>query len=471
MKPSFYILTLIFFSISFSVQARITLPSVFNNNMVLQQQSEVPVWGWAMPLQTVKIIGSWAPSDTISVAVSGEGYWKTNIRTIGAGGPYSLKVFISDNEAITLQNVMLGEVWLCSGQSNMEWKPAHNILNKDQEIASANHPDIRIFQMPNNTATAPQNNCDALWEVCTPQTMVNTSAVGYFFACRLKEKLNVPVGIIVAAWGGTPYETWTKKDLIVSDPVLKSVTQFTENKYRPNLPGTCYNAMINPIIPFSISGAIWYQGEANVGNDYYGLGLQTMINGWRSDFGKNLPFYLVQIAPFAYNSTNNAPALLREQQELVTKLVPNTGMVVISDLVDDIKNIHPLDKKNVGIRLANLALAGTYQMPLDGYKSPSFESISNEKGKLIVTLANAQSGIICKDDKVIGLKIAGTDGNYVDADGKIKGSQIIVSSPEIKKPQYVSYCFDDATIGNLFSKSGLPVAPFRSNPTKSFYKK
>ncbi len=450
--------------ISLSLQAKITLPSVFNNNMVFQQQSNVPIWGWGMPLQTVKIIASWASNDTVSVVVSGEGYWKTNIHTIEAGGPYSLKIFTSVNEEIELQNVMLGEVWVCSGQSNMEWKPVYDLLNKDKEIADANHPDIRIFQVPNITATTPQNNCDASWELCNSETMKNTSAVGYFFARQLNERLNVPVGIIVSAWGGTPYETWTKEELIVSNPILKSVAQFTENKYRPNLPGTCYNAMINPIIPFSISGAIWYQGESNVGNNYYGLGLQTMINGWRSDFEKDFPFYLVQIAPYTYHSKNNEAALLREQQELVTKLVPNTEIIIISDLVEDVTNIHPLDKKNVGIRLANLALGETYKIPLEGYKSPSFESMSSEKGKLIVSLANAQSGIICKGDKVIGLKIAGSNGNYVDADGKIKGNQIIVSSPEIENPQYVSYCFDDATIGNLFSKSGLPVAPFSSNP-------
>lgn len=469
MKKKLFFTIAVFITVS--LQAKITMPSVFSNNMVIQQQTNASIWGWGVPLQIVKITANWAPSDTVNVVVSGEGYWKTNIRTIGAGGPYTLKIFTSSDDEIVLQNVMLGEVWLCSGQSNMEWKPSYNILNKNEEIAQANHPEIRIFQIPNMTATTPQNNCVASWELCTSETMKNTSAVGYFFARQLSEKLNVPVGIIVSAWGGTPYETWTKEELIVNNPVLKSVTQFTENKYRPNLPGTCYNAMINPVIPFSVSGVIWYQGESNLGNNYYGLGLQTMINGWRSDFGKNFPFYLVQIAPFDCQSKNNEEALLREQQELVTKLTPNSGIVIISDLVDDISNIHPLDKKNVGIRLANLALGETYKILPEGYKSPSFESMSIEKGALVVTLKDAQTGIVCKGDKIIGLKIAGEDGKFVDADGKMKGNKIIVSSAKIAHPKYMSYCFDDATIGNLFSISGLPVAPFRSNPIESFYKK
>lgn len=469
MKKTIYLIA--FIGIVLDLHAKIALPSVFGDNMVLQQHADVSIWGWGNPSEIVKIVSGWQMNDTIAVKVSGEGVWRTKIRTVGAGGPHTLQVFVSGTDKIVFHNVMLGEVWLCSGQSNMGWSAAENLVNKDVEIAAANHPDIRIFHVPARTATSPQMDCDAQWVGCTPATMQHTSAVGYFFARRLKESLNVPVGIIVAAWGGTPYETWTKKELIDNHPLLKTYAPVNENEWRPNLPGTCYNQMIHPVVPYSISGAIWYQGETNVGNPFYAMGLQTMINGWRADFGKEFPFYLVQIAPFTYNSAFNEPALLREQQELVTKSVARTGMVVVSDLVHDIKDIHPIDKQNVGLRLANLALAETYNQPVGEYQSPVFKFMSVEKGKAIITFDYAQAGLMVKGEKITGLKIAGADEKYVSAEGIIRGDRLIVSSPEVKQPVYVTFCFDDATVGNLFSKAGLPVAPFRTHPVISLFGK
>ncbi len=462
MKKIIFLIAFIGFGLN--VQAKIVLPAIFGDNMVLQQQSDVSIWGWGKPAETVKIVPGWQTGDTVAVKVSGEGVWRARIRTIGAGGPYTLQVFVSATDKTVVNNVMLGEVWLCSGQSNMGWSAAENLVNKEAEIAAANHPDIRIFHVPARTATSPQVNCDAQWAGCTPTTMQRTSAVGYFFARRLKEYLNVPVGIIVAAWGGTPYETWTKKELIDSHPLLKVYAPVNENEWRPNLPGSCYNQMIHPLVPYSISGAIWYQGETNVGHPYYATGLQTMINGWRTDFGKEFPFYLVQIAPYTYNSTFNEPALLREQQELVTKSVPRTGMVVVSDLVHDIKDIHPIDKQNVGLRLANLALAETYHQPVRGYLSPVFNSMRIEKGKAIITFDNAQDGLMVKGKKITGLKIAGADKKFVEAEGTVRGDKLVVASPKVKQPVHVTFCFDDSTVGNLFSKAGLPVAPFRTKP-------
>lgn len=469
MKKIIYLIA--FTGLALGLQAKTGLPAVFGDNMVLQQHSDVSVWGWGNPSETVKIVSGWLLNDTVSVKVSGEGVWRTKIRTVGAGGPYTLQVFVSETDKTVFRNVMLGEVWLCSGQSNMGWTAAENLVNKEAEIEAANHPDIRIFHVPARTATSPQVDCDTQWVGCTPATMQHTSAVGYFFARRLKEYLNVPVGIIVAAWGGTPYETWTKKELIDNHPLLKAYAPVNENEWRPNIPGTCYNQMIHPVVPYSISGAIWYQGETNVGNPFYAMGLQTMINGWRADFGKEFPFYLVQIAPFTYNSAFNEPALLREQQELVTRFVTRTGMVVVSDLVHDVKDIHPIDKQNVGLRLANLALAETYAQPVKEYLSPVFKSMSVEKGKAIITFDNVQVGLMIKGEKITGLKIAGADEKFVPADGIVKGDQLVVSSPEVKQPVYVTFCFDDATVGNLFSKAGLPVAPFRSNPVKSLFGK
>ena len=458
-------------AMSVSAQAQLAMPSVFSDNMVLQRNSDVPVWGWAGAMQELKIVGSWAPGDTVKVKdETGSGRWKTTIRTTKAGGPYTLTVIASATDVKEFRNVMLGEVWLCSGQSNMEWTPNSNIVNKEAEIAAANHPDIRFFHIPKRVADTPQDNCDAAWAECTPQTMQKTSAVAYFFARRVQEELGVPVGLIVTAWGGTPYEVWTKSELIDNNPLLKAAAPTQNSPWCPVTRGVLYNQMIVPVIPYTIAGALWYQGESNHGQyKTYGLGMRTMIEGWRADFGKEFPFYLVQIAPYTYNSQENTPALLREQQEFITKLVPKTGMAVVSDRVENVKDIHPIDKQSVGLRLANMALAETYGAPLTGYKSPAFRSMVVEKGKAVVSFDNAEAGLMCPDRKIEGLKIAGTDGVFADAEGVIKGDKLIVSSPSVKEPVAVTFCFDDATCGNLFSNTGLPVAPFRSNRVVTFY--
>lgn len=453
---------------SAALQAQLTLPAVFSDNMVLQQNSEASVWGWGRASEKIKVVGSWAPADTAFATVASDGSWKTSLQTATAGGPYTLTVI--GDETKQYRDVMLGEVWLCSGQSNMEWTANQNLVNKEAEIAAANYPDIRIFHIPRKGAKTPQNNCDAEWTKCTPETMRSTSAIAYFFARKLQQEMKVPVGIIVSAWGGTPIEVWIKKELIEADPILNAACPLKEYPWWPTEQGVLYNQMINPVIPYAMAGALWYQGEANHERyNTYGLAMRTMIEGWRSDFGKNFPFYFVQIAPFTYNAQGNTPALLREQQEFVTKLVPNTGMVVVSDLVADVKDIHPIDKQNVGLRLANLALAETYGLPLKDYKSPTFASIAVEKGKAVISFNDAQSGLMCPDKKIEGLKIAGEDGKYVEAEGTIKGDKLIVSAPEVKNPVAVTFCFDDATEGNLFSKAGLPVAPFRSDRVVTFF--
>ncbi|MDR1676688.1 MAG: sialate O-acetylesterase [Tannerella sp.] len=468
MKKGVHIL-LLFLVAGIAARAQqLVLPSVFGDGMVLQRQSDVPVWGWAAYSDSeVRITGSWAPDDTVVVRSTGEGVWKTTLRTAEAGGPYTLKVI--NREAVKeFRDVMLGEVWLCSGQSNMQWSALRGIVNQEAEIASAHYPDIRIFHLPRRIAYTPQNHCDAFWTPCTPETMQQTSAVSYFFARRLQEAMQIPVGIIVAAWGGTGYEVWTKRELIEQNPLLNADVPQQPSPWVPVKPGLTYNQMIHPLIPFAIAGVIWYQGENNVVRyATYGLGLQTMIDGWRSDFGKEFPFYLVQIAPCT--DDNDKSAFLREQQEFVSRLVPKTGLVVVSDLVDDVKDVHPRDKQNVGLRLANLALAETYGLPLKDCRSPLFRSITFENSKAVISFDYAESGLMCTGTHIEGLKIAGADGRYADAEGVIRGDRLIVSSPEVKKPVAVTFCFDDDTQGNLFSKGGLPVAPFRTNRNVGFF--
>lgn len=443
------------------LQAQISLPAVFTDYMVLQQNSEVPVWGWANASSKIKVTGSWAPKDTATTVVGSDGYWQVSLKTAPAGGPYTLN--IQGNGSRELKDVMLGEVWLCSGQSNMEWTPDSNIDNKDAEIAAADYPNIRFFHISRRGAADPQNNCEASWETCTPQRMRRTSAVAYFFGRDLQKTLNVPIGLIVSAWGGTPAEVWTPKEAVLSDEKIRTAMPAKTYPWWPVEPGVLYNQMIHPIIPYCLAGAIWYQGESN--RDHaasYAALLKTMIDSWRTGFKKDFPFYLVQIAPHTYQATDNGPALVRESQEWISRTVPGTGMVVVSDLVSDVRNIHPTDKQHVGQRLANLALGKTYHRLQGGYESPVFKKMTVNKNKATLTFLHAENGLVCKNKQITGLQVAGEDGVFVEGKAEIKDNVLIVSSPRIKLPVSVYYCFDDATIGNLYNKEGLPVAPFRT---------
>jgi sialate O-acetylesterase len=277
-----------------SVSANIMLPSVFSDNMVLQQNSEVAFWGWGNAGEQIKIVAGWNTSDTLQVKADNKAKWTATLKTIKAGGPYS--IIIMGSSYVELKDVMLGEVWICSGQSNMEWSVDMGIQNGEEEAANANHPNIRIFQIPKTGADFPQQNCDAAWAVCSPETMRLTSAVGYFFARELHQKLNVPVGIIVSAWGGTPAEVWIEKSRIENKPELNKNKYALNYDWWPGEPGVCYNSMIAPVIPIGIAGAIWYQGESNVSNhQIYAELMKTLIENWRADFENEFPFILYRL--------------------------------------------------------------------------------------------------------------------------------------------------------------------------------
>jgi sialate O-acetylesterase len=456
------LLTLVILSFfSINMFGKIILPSVFSDNMVLQQNSKVAIWGWSDPGETVKIVTSWNSKDTIKVKADNTSAWKTNIQTIGAGGPYIIHII--GNGKVELKNVMLGEVWICSGQSNMEMSVNWKLINGEEEAAKANNPNIRIFHIQKIGAEYPQQNCNATWTSCTPETMRATSAAGYFFARELQQKLNVPVGIIVSAWGGTPAEVWIEKSRIENNPELNKAKYSDKFDGWPGNPGTLYNSMIYPIVPYGIAGAIWYQGESNIGNpQIYSQLMKTLIENWRADFKKDFPFYFVQIAPYTYGANSKAE-YLREQQDLASKTVANTGMVVISDLVDDVKNIHPKNKLDVGKRLATFALAETYKQNVGEYKSPAYQSMQVEKGKIRLTFDHAASGLKCTGKSPEKFLIAGDDKNFVPATAKIEGNTIVLSSKLVKVPVAVRFCFDDATMPDVFSTEGLPLAPFRTD--------
>ena len=446
--------------LTINLSGQIRLPSVIGDNMVLQQNSDAAVWGWGEPGSEIKITGSWN-NDTVKTKISNYSFWSVKLKTPSAGGPYTIN--IKSNDQVTLKNVMIGEVWICSGQSNMEWSANHNLMNAEDEIKNASYPDIRLFHVKKIASDTPQDNCFASWEECSPATMRSFSSIGYFFSRQLHQNLKIPIGIIEVAWGGTPAEVWVKAGLVESDPLLRSsAEQLKTYDPWPNKPGVTYNAMIAPLIPFNIAGAIWYQGESNAGSPAsYRKLMGTLIENWRKDFGKEFPFYFVQIAPYAYGSDSKAP-IIREMQ-MQTMEVPKTGMVVVSDLVDDIKNIHPRNKQDVGKRLANWALAETYGIKGIVYKHPLYESMKAEKTKIRISFSNVPDGLIMKGEELKCFEIAGADKVFVPATARIDGNAVIVSAKGIKTPIAVRFSFSNDAVGNLFSKEGLPVAPFRTD--------
>ena len=399
--------------------------------------------------------------DTVKAKISNLSEWKVILKTPSAGGPFTLS--IKGNEVVVLKNVMIGEVWICSGQSNMEWSADLKINNGEEEVKSANHPDIRFFHVKKMGSETPQNNCFAKWEACSPETMRSFSAIGYFFGRNLQQNLNVPVGIIEVAWGGTPAEVWVRPELVESDQLMKScAAKLVNYDWWPSKQGVVYNGMIAPLLPYRIAGAIWYQGESNANNpESYRKLFRTLIESWRHDFGNDFPFYYVQIAPFAYGKDTRAP-LIREMQ-MQSMDIPKTGMVVVSDLVDNVKDIHPRNKQDVGKRLANWALAENYNIKGLVYKHPLYQSMQLEKNKVRVAFQNVNKGLMATGDIINCFEIAGADKVFKPAKVKIDGNTIVVSSKEVKIPVAVRYSWSNDAIGNLFSQEGLPVAPFRSD--------
>lgn len=441
--------------------AGIRLPSVIGSHMVLQQQSAATLWGWADPGETIMVTASWNGLIDSVVAPS-DGRWKIKIPTPVAGGPYTIT--LKGWSTVVLENILIGEVWICSGQSNMEWSSYNNNQQIIDELPKSANSQIRLFHIPRTTSAFPQDNCEGNWEVCGPETVKGFSAIGYFFGKKLQQQLGVPVGLIEAAWGGTPVETWTPADIIAGDSVMKmAASQLPATPWGPHLPGIIYNGMIAPVVNYGIAGAIWYQGESNTGiAQAYQTTFSAMIGAWRKAFGKNFPFYYVQIAPFNYDNKQEG-ALLMEQQAR-TLSCPNTGMVVITDLVDDINDIHPRNKYDVADRLANLALAETYHRNIPAYKSPVFKSMAISGGQATLFFENAPNGFMTKGNaRASEFYIAGKDRLFLPADVKIKKDRIIVSNKQVPDPVAVRFGFSNTAMANLFSREGLPVTPFRTD--------
>jgi sialate O-acetylesterase len=430
--------------------AAVKLPSVIGDNMVLQRGMPVPIWGWAEKGEevTVRFAGQ-----TASAKADDEGRWKAILSKLDAGGPFDMSVEAASGSR-TVKNILIGEVWICSGQSNMEMGIGIS-NNAKQEIAAANYPNIRLFSVPKVQADKPATDVKASWCACNPKTVSTGgwggfSAAAYYFGRTLHKDLGVPVGLIHTSWGGTPAENWTSRKALDSVPELKGLAGGGTTKL--------YNAMIAPLIPFAIRGAIWYQGEANVGRDkQYRTLFPTMIHCWRAEWGEgDFPFLFVQIAPWQYDCQG-----IWEAQLMTLKSVPRTGMVVTTD-IGDIKDIHPKNKQEVGRRLALWALAKTYGRDVR-YSGPIYKTMTIEGNKIRLTF-DYGTGMKAADGKPLSyFKIAGANRVFHAATAEVEGDTLLVSSPEVEKPVAVRFAHQGKATPNLVNQAGLPASPFRTD--------
>lgn len=440
--------------------ADVRLPSVIGSHMVLQRGSSATLWGWAAPAEVVTVSVSWS-TNTWKTTTSNGGRWTTEIQTPQAAGPHT--IHIRGGNEIVLEDVLVGEVWVCSGQSNMEWSGAHGLTQSKEEAPLATNSMIRFFYIPKATSETPQDDLSARWVVCSPEEMMHFSAVGYFFGKHLNQKLDVPVGLINSNWGGTPAEVWTPREIIEEDPDLRAAAaKLKPFAWWPHEPGLAFNAMIHPITPFRIAGVIWYQGESNVStHGTYQKLFTRMIEAWRAAWKSELPFYFAQIAPYTYDDPTRA-AFLREAQTLAASH-PNVGMVVTSDLVDNVKDIHPQMKREVGERLARYALAQTYAVPGPEHRSPTYRSHRVEGFSVRVEFNAVPTTLVSRGGPPTHFQVAGSDGRFVDAQAVIDCKSVVVSSPEVPSPVAVRFAFTCDAIPNLFTSEGLPVNLFRTD--------
>ena len=460
-----------------SARAELKLPAIFGDNMVLQQQQPVPVWGWAAPGATVTVKFSGQRQTTHAGA---DGKWLVKLGKLKASfTPQSLVVEAGDTKIFT--NILVGEVWLGSGQSNME-KPIglqrgqKPVLNAEAELAAAKYPGIRLFKIEKMLAAAPTNDLEKFqgWRECSSNGLnaISFSAAAYFFGREIHTNLNVPVGLIESSWGGTRIEPWTPPVGFQSVPSLATTTtpDFGTNKIPNSAPTVLYNAMIAPLAGFGIRGALWYQGESNRGNTNYDLKMAALVSGWRKVWNEgDFPFYFVQIAPFKYikNLTNYLadtdplpPFWL--QQSRAARQIKNTGMVVTTDLVDDLNDIHPRDKASVGHRLALLALDKTYGKNLVS-AGPAFRKAKFTGGKAVLKFDHTDGGLVSKDGQPLTwFTIAGADGKFVPAEAKIVGNTVEVSAGGVASPVAVRFAWNQLAQPNLFNGAGLPAEPFNT---------
>jgi sialate O-acetylesterase len=467
MKTRIFFLTIFLFACLIG-QSQIKVATVLGDNMVLQRNSEIKIWGKAKPGEKLTVKADWVTGQ-VSATASDKGDWLVKIKTKEAGGPYTVAIS-SAKEKVLLKNILLGEVWLCSGQSNMEMPMAgfgdSPIIGANDFLLDADNDNIRLYRLNKAVSATPVDTCTGKWSVANAETASGFSAVGYLYARLLQQKLKVPVGVICSSWGGSRIEAWMNHETII--PFAEAYTQTTQAKTPVHhRASNLYNGMISPIINYNIKGAIWYQGESNIGNykDYAAL-QAAMVANWRKDFGVGeFPFYFVQIAPYWYNNSKaNNSALQRDEQLKAQSLIPNAGMACTIDIGEE-KNIHPAEKFVVAKRLALLAFAENYGVKGINYKSPSYTGMVVKDTLATLSFDNVAMGLSTYGKEVNCFEIAGSDSIFYPAKLAIKAKQAIVWSPKVKAPVAVRYAFSNfpVTNGYLYNTAGLPVPSFRTD--------
>jgi sialate O-acetylesterase len=474
-------------AIPFAAHAGLKTAAIFGDNMVLQQQKPVPVWGWAASNATVTVTFAGQKKSTRADA---EGKWLVTLKKLQVSSAPQTLVIESAKEQKTFTNVLVGEVWLGSGQSNME-KPIGEqrgqrpTFNAEAELAAAQYPNIRLFKIEKALSATPLADLGKFqgWSECSSNSLntISFSAAAYFFGQMIHTNLNVPVGLIESSWGGTRIEPWTPPAGFAQVPALASIKapDFGTNKIPNTAPTVLYNAMIAPIAGFALRGALWYQGESNLSGtnaDYltYADKMTALVGGWRTVWQQgSFPFYFVQIAPFKYYTEKNQrtpnPERLAEfwtLQSRAARQIKNTGMVVTTDLVDDLNDIHPRNKKDVGRRLALLALDKTYDREVES-SGPVFHKAKFSGGKAILKFDEADGGLVSKDGQPLTwFTIAGADGKFVPAEARIVGETVEVSAAGVEQPVAVRFAWHQEAQPNLGNGAGLPAEPFRTDDPK-----
>lgn len=449
-----------------TLRADVTLPSVIGNRMVLQREQVVPVWGWDDPETEVSVTFA---GQSVSGKTDAQGKWLVHLTALPAGGPHQM--VIQGSSRVTLDGVLVGEVWLCSGQSNMEWTVQQS-LNPEKEIAAGTHPRIRHIKIPHRPAATPADNVPSSgWQECTPRTVSAFTAVGYYFARHLQAELDVPVGLIGSNWGGTRIEPWTPPVGFHQVPALKSISEKladypiknASGAIDPQSPLALYNGMIHPLLPYGIRGALWYQGESNNGEGMlYHEKMKALIAGWRSVWkNPELPFLFVQLAPNRYSGDPTRLAGIWEAQ-LATLAVPETGMVVTTD-IGNVNDIHPRNKQEVGRRLTLWALAGTYGKQDVVFSGPLYRAMHREGKRIRISFDHTAGGLKSRDGKPLTwFQIAGEDERFVAAKAIIDGDTVVVSADSISAPTSVRFAWHQEAEPNLANGAGLPASPFRT---------
>lgn len=445
--------------------------SIFTDHMVLQQQSKVAIWGWAKPATKVKVLTSW--NKTSYTATSDQtGKWKVKVATPAAGGPYEIE--LNDGEKLVLKDILIGEVWFCGGQSNMEMPmkgfKSQPVIGSNEVILKSSNPNIRLYTVPRSSITERQDNSKpSLWKNAEPEAVSNFSATAYYFGSLLSEILHVPIGLINDSYGGSNIEAWMSPEDLKPFTEVKIPSKGDSIKEVSRTPTTLYNGMLYPVIGYGIKGAIWYQGESNYERPqrYEDL-FPAMVSSWRQHWDNGeFPFYYAQIAPYNYSliakpGTNYNSAYLRDAQRKSLSKIPNSGMAVLMDIGEE-NSIHPANKKQGGQRLAYIALAQTYGIKGFGALSPAYESLSIEKNTATLKFQNVPNGLTSFGKALSLFEIAGADHKFYPAKATIKGSSIAVSAEEVKAPVAVRYAFKDFVTGDLFGNDGLPASSFRTD--------